>query len=122
MLKAGKLHRWLRSYRTWPNGFYWATGLSSGMANQPRVPDSMFHHRHWSWVDATMQAALNCLMLGQMAATLEEEAAVQELAAERMRLVQLINDHMWNSDLAFYQDIDPDGRHSPRGADPGRAS
>ena len=29
---------WNRKYRTWPNGSYWGTGLSSGMDNQPRIP------------------------------------------------------------------------------------
>ncbi|MCA9956206.1 MAG: hypothetical protein KC434_15865, partial [Anaerolineales bacterium] len=51
-------HRWCRANRTWPSGFYWATGHSSGLSNQPRVPNSSYHHRHWSWVDASMQASL----------------------------------------------------------------
>jgi glycogen debranching enzyme len=106
------LHRWFRAHRTWPNGLYWATGLSSGMDNQPRVPDSMYHHRHWSWVDASIQAALNCLTLGQMAASLEESELAAELAQERTKLLHLINEKMWNGELNFYQDIDPDGRFS----------
>ncbi len=32
-------YRWLRSYRTWQDGSYWATGWASGMDNQPRVPE-----------------------------------------------------------------------------------
>ena len=32
-------HRWVRANRSWPSGLYWATGLSSGMDNQPRVPE-----------------------------------------------------------------------------------
>ncbi|MCP4425425.1 MAG: glycoside hydrolase [Chloroflexi bacterium] len=106
------LHRWFRDNRTWPSGLYWATGLSSGMDNQPRVPDSMYRHRHWSWVDANMQAALNCHVLEQMATSLEEMALAAELAAERVQLIQLINEQLWNEEAQFYQDLAPDGRFS----------
>lgn len=105
-------HRWFKANRTWPSGLYWATGLSSGMANQPRVPDSMYHHRHWSWVDASIQAAVNGRALEQMAASLKEMDLVAELTAERSHLTHLINEHMWNDELKFYQDIDPNGRFS----------
>lgn len=105
-------HRWYRAHRTWRNGLYWATGLSSGMDNQPRVPDSRLHHRHWAWVDASMQAALNGRLLQQMAIMLEEEALAESLAAERLALVELINDAMWNPEQLFYQDVAPDGRFS----------
>lgn len=105
-------HRWCRANRTWQNGLYWATGLSSGMDNQPRVPDSRHHHRHWSWVDASMQAALNCLTLGKMATMLKEEELALELAQERSTLLRLINEQMWNSEANFYQDIDAEGHFS----------
>jgi hypothetical protein len=105
-------HRWFRANRTWRDGSYWATGLSSGMHNQPRVPDSTHHHRHWAWVDSTAQAALNCHLLGKMAAHLGEEGFITELSQEHVRLVRLINASMWNEDSAFYQDIDRDGRFS----------
>ncbi|HEX6383621.1 MAG TPA: trehalase family glycosidase [Anaerolineae bacterium] len=105
-------HRWFRANRTWPSGLYWATGLSSAMNNQPRVPDSNCHHRHWSWVDATLQASLNCLVLAQMATLLNEEELARELNAERTRLLHLVNTHMWNSEANFYQDISPDGQFS----------
>lgn len=105
-------HRWCRAHRTWRDGLYWATGLSSGMDNQPRVPDSRLHHRHWAWVDASMQAALNLRILQQMATTLEEETLADALAAERLALVELINETMWNPEQLFYQDVAPDGRFS----------
>ncbi len=105
-------HKWFRKYRTWPNGLYWATGLSSGMDNQPRVPDSMYYHRHWAWVDATMQAALNCHTLSQMAAHLQEMELAADLQAEHDDLVLLINQHFWNEEAEFYQDVSPDGRFS----------
>lgn len=106
------LHRWCRANRTWPSGLYWATGHSSGLSNQPRVPSSRYHHRHWSWVDTSMQASLNSLILAQMAAQLKEEALSNELEQEHSRLIELINAHLWNEAAHFYQDVDPDGHFS----------
>ncbi|MFO7681458.1 MAG: trehalase family glycosidase [Chloroflexota bacterium] len=107
------LHRWYRANRTWPSGLYWATGVSSGMDNQPRVPDSQFHHRHWTWVDATMQAILNCRVLEQLALLLGEPELGQELADERAVLISLVNEHLWQEAAGFYQDVDANGRFSP---------
>lgn len=106
-------HHWLRANRSWQSGLYWATGKSSGMSNQPRVPESRHHHRHWSWVDASMQAALNCRMLEQMATLLQEQEQAQKLADEHGRLVETINKHLWSEEAAFYQDADRNGRFSP---------
>ncbi len=105
-------HRWCQANRTWPNGLYWATGHSSGLSNQPRVPSSRFHHRHWSWVDASLQAAINSLVLAQMAALLHQEALSNELEEEHARLVELINSTLWNEATQFYQDVDANGRFS----------
>ena len=105
-------HEWCRAYRTWPSGGYWATGLSSGMDNQPRVPDSKFYHRHWTWVDANMQAILNARVLEQIAALLEKPEVVQDLAEERTRLIRLVNDKLWSAEANFYQDVDANGRYS----------
>jgi hypothetical protein len=107
------LHRWYRDNRTWPDGSYWATGLSSHLDNQPRVPDSRNHHRHWTWVDATMQAALDCACLAQMAAHLGENEQANQLKEEHLQLGELINRRLWNEEAQFYQDVSPDGRFSP---------
>lgn len=106
-------HRWYKAHRTWPNGLYWATGLSSGMDNQPRVPDSFATHQHWSWVDASLQAALNAWYLEQMATHLGENEWAQLLAQEQAELEEKINRLMWDDAAAFYKDIDPQGRFSP---------
>lgn len=106
------LHDWYRDNRTWPDGSYWATGLSSHMDNQPRVPHSRDHHRHWTWVDTTMQAALNCTCLAQMAAHLGEDELAVQLKEEHVQLVELINRRLWHEEAQFYQDISPDGRFS----------
>lgn len=106
------LHQWCRDNRTWPDGTYWATGISSQLDNQPRVPDSYNHHRHWSWVDATVQAARNCTCLAQMAAQLGQDEVAAQLKEEHARLVALINGRFWNEEWQFYQDVAPDGRLS----------
>lgn len=105
-------HHWMQLNRTWPSGLSWATGVSSGMSNQPRVPDSMYSHRHWTWVDASMQAAVNCQMLEQLATVLQETELARELAAEHTRLVGLINAQLWNPEIGFYQDMAANGRFS----------
>ena len=106
-------HRWCRANRTWPNGLYWATGYSSGLVNQPRVPGGRSHHAHWSWVDATAQASLNAALLERMAVLLGEQTLADEVAAERRALAQTFNETFWNEQLSFYQDVGPDGRFSP---------
>ncbi|MCA9968910.1 MAG: hypothetical protein KC425_01785 [Anaerolineales bacterium] len=105
-------HHWCRANRTWPSGLYWATGVSSGMSNQPRVPDSRHHHRHWTWVDASMQAALTVSVLAQMAGRLQEADWAEALTAEHTQLVQKINQQLWNEEQTYYQDVGPDGRFS----------
>jgi len=108
------LHNWYRAHRTWPSGLYWATGLSSGMDNQPRIPDSAFHHRHWTWVDANMQASLSCKILAQMAAAVDEaQEHAEQLVGERAFLLREVNAHLWNDKSEFYHDIDPLGNFSP---------
>lgn len=105
-------HEWMRANRTWQNGLYWATGMSSGMDNQPRVPDSNTHHRHWAWVDASMQAALNCDILEKMATQVGEAEIAQQMNQERMHLSEQINHVMWQEETQFYYDVGANGRFS----------
>ena len=106
-------HRWGKNHRTWPNGLYWATGFSSGMDNQPRVPDSIYYHQHWTWADASIQAVLNGWYLEQMATHLGENGWAQVLVQERADLLEKINRLLWDDAAAFYKDVDPQGRFSP---------
>ena len=110
-------HHWLQKNRTWPNGLYWATGLSSGMSNQTRITDqveeSMFHHCHWTWVDVNMQVALDTGILAEMAVLLNEKELAESLSQEHLHLLQEVNARMWNETAGFYQDIGPSGRFSP---------
>ena len=106
-------HRWMRANRTWPSGLYWATGLSSGMDNQVRVPDGEHHHGHWSWVDASAQAGLDSLLLAQMAAGQGEDALADELNEEHLRCLQEVNANLWNDETLFYHDLGPNREFSP---------
>lgn len=106
-------HRWCRANRTWPSGLYWTTGYSSGLINQPRVPDGRYHHRHWTWIDAGAQACLDAALLGRIAVILGEPQLAEEMAHERSVLHHVINTHHWNNELYFYQDFGPDGRFIP---------
>ncbi|HSH05528.1 MAG TPA: trehalase family glycosidase [Anaerolineae bacterium] len=105
--------RWCRAHRTWPSGLYWATGMSSGMDNQTRVPDSEHYHQHWTWIDASAQALITCRILSQMATLLEEEEIAQEMAAHQAFLSREIYDQLWDDSAQFYKDADPQGRFSP---------
>ncbi|MFW6183783.1 MAG: MGH1-like glycoside hydrolase domain-containing protein [Chloroflexota bacterium] len=106
------LHHWFRRHRTWPNGLYWATGVSSGMESQPRAPGGRLHHAHWTWIDANLQASLNCWSLAQMAQMLDEGDLAGELNEERAFLQREVNARLWNEDARFYQDVDPAGNFS----------
>jgi hypothetical protein len=106
-------HRWVRANRTWQNGLYWTTGYSSGLINQPRVPGGRHHHKHWAWIDASVQAYIDAIILERMARVLDEKALVDELTSEIGLLNHNINALMWNGEQQFYQDTGPDGRFSP---------
>jgi hypothetical protein len=105
-------HRWCRRNRTWPNGLYWTTAFASGLINQPRVPNGRYHHQHWTWIDASAQAAIDSALLERMAVLLAEDELAAEMAAEHATLVQAINAVLWNPQTAFYQDTSPDGHFS----------
>jgi hypothetical protein len=106
-------HRWQQANRAWPNGFYWSTGFSGGLFDAARIPNGAYQHQHWNWLDANLQAAANCLFLGQIALQLGETELAESLSLDRARLHELINGRLWNSELNFYQDTDKDGQFSP---------
>ena len=105
-------HRWLREYRTWPDGTYWSSGWGCGMDNQPRVPAGRppaFSHGHLSWIDACLQQALSARLLAAMARQVGREAEMADFAQEAERLAQVVNERMWDEASAFYYDRRPDG-------------
>ena len=102
-------HRWWQQWRTWQDGSYWTSGLGSGMDNQSRVPDSGFHHRHYTWIDATCQQALNCKILLQIAGVIDWHEFDDELRQEYDHLNQLVNQTLWDEHSHFYYDKSPNG-------------
>ncbi|HEY6081364.1 MAG TPA: trehalase family glycosidase, partial [Polyangiaceae bacterium] len=99
---------WNRKYRTWPNGSYWGTGLSSGMDNQPRIPagaQTQIDHAHRTWVDATLQAVLANRIVLAFADVLGRRDEVQDFAEENAALIPWINQHLWDESTGFFHDL-----------------
>ena len=103
-------YEWLRDHRTWQNRLYWATGVSCGMDNQSRIPDSSHYHNHWSWMDVSLQANINLLSLQRIALVLQEQEIHDRLALEQSLLQTAINRHLWQDDTLFYHDVDRNGQ------------
>ncbi|NLX09644.1 MAG: glycoside hydrolase [Chloroflexi bacterium] len=102
-------HYWLRDWRTWQDGSYWTSSLGSGMDNQDRARAPEWYHGRHTWVDATMQQALNCRMLQAIGSTIERTEFNDDLEAEYQHLYQFINRRLWDDQRAFYYDLGPDG-------------
>ena len=77
------------------------------MDNQTRIPHSEYHHRHFSWIDANLQQALNCRALLDMAGEIGRDEFNDELTAEADFLKTYINREMWNEITDFYYDFAP---------------
>lgn len=104
--------RWMRLNRTWPDGSYWATGWSSGMDNQPRLPPDChewYEHGHQTWVDACMQAVLADRALVAIAREIGRDRDAVEFAREAESLTTWINDQLWCDRTGFYHDRRADG-------------
>jgi hypothetical protein len=109
-------HQWMRRYRTWQDGTYWATGWACGMDNQPRLlgpvgdgPNEWWNHDHMTWVDTCFQAAFSAQVLIRMAGELGHTDDVVDLHSEIARLSQVINATMWDDARGFYFDRRADG-------------
>lgn len=108
-------HRWLRAYRTWPDGTYWASGWACGMDNQPRMPGNLsqeFYHGHLVWIDTCLQQILSARLILKMAEILGRRDEIVDFQNEMECLSCYINEHLWDDKSAFYYDRYPDGRLS----------
>ncbi len=108
-------HRWLKTWRTWPNGSYWTSGWGSGMDNQPRFDAPIpvdFYHGHLTWVDVCLQMVFAGKTLLNMADALGRSGELGDIREEVTRLSNLLNDQMWDEDTGFYYDLLPDGSRS----------
>src|SRR5690606_37225188 len=104
--------QWVKKYRTWQNGTYYANGWSSGMDNQPRQPkgySSEFDHGHLAWIDITLQQIFMDNLLIKMADVLNRRDEFTDIEAESKHLTSLVNKEMWNDDINFYVDRFRDG-------------
>ena len=106
-------HRWWKEWRMHPDGGYWTSGWGSGMDNQSRVPDSEYHHRNYTWVDASLQQALNCQTLIRIGALIDRDEFVDELTQDFHALERYVNAALWDDHSGFYFDRAPDGHLSP---------
>lgn len=100
-------HRWMRNFRTWQDGSYYASGWGCGMDNQPRIREDYqfeFFHGFMSWIDTTLQQLLSARLLVKMAEVLGRPEDGGEFAAEAGKLAHLVNDRMWDDSVAFYFD------------------
>lgn len=108
-------HRWMRLFRTWQDGSYFASGWGCGMDNQPRFRQPYrfeFFHGFNSWIDTTCQQVLSARLLVRMAEATGRLDDADEFRLEAGRLERLINDRMWNESLGFYADKYADGQVS----------
>jgi glycogen debranching enzyme len=107
-------HRWLRMYRTWPDGSYWSSGWGCGMDNQPRLPQHWppqadeFYHGHQVWLDTCLQQILSAKLLASMADIVGRSEEAGDFAEEAARLTALVNEAMWDEATAFYYDLRQD--------------
>lgn len=108
-------HRWLRSYRTWPDGTYWSTGWGCGMDNQPRMDKSMsqeFYHGHLTWIDTCMQQLLCAKIITRMSEILGRRNETDDFVKETQYLTKVINEKLWDENDGFYYDMKPCGNLS----------
>lgn len=106
-------HRWLRNYRTWRDGSYWACGLATGMDNQPRLAGEEARgnfHAHHVWIDANIQQILSARLLYRMAEALGRTGDIPDMPEEADALKRLVNEQMWDDATAFYYDLNRKGK------------
>ena len=111
-------HQWMRDYRTWRDGSYWASGWACGMDNQPRMGHNlpgyveMFYHDHMVWVDTCLQGILAADILIQMAKELGREDDISDLKQEIDNLTRIVNTKLWDQKTKFYYDLHKDDKLS----------
>jgi hypothetical protein len=107
-------HQWMRAYRSWPGGGYWATGWACGMDNQPRIPKEYsqeWYHGKAVWADTTLQQLLSARQLKEMAKALGRREAA-DFAREERELSAFVKRRLWDRKKAFYFDELENGKLS----------
>ena len=105
-------HKWLRAWRTWPDGSYWSSGWGTGMDNQPRPKPGdhpEFYHGHMTWADACFQMIFSAKILVNMAKTLGRESDAVSFEKEAEELILYVNELLWDEKSGCYFDLYADG-------------
>jgi glycogen debranching enzyme len=97
-----KHYRWLQENRRREDGFYWNTGLGSGLDDLRRGPAA-------DWLDTTSQQAQNAYYIAMIADSIGERATAEYFRAENRRLADMVNRRMWDEETGFYYDLRADG-------------
>lgn len=104
-------YQWLRAYRTWPDGTYWASGWGGGLDNQPRMPENWpyqaeeFYHGHQVWLCTCLQQIMSAKQLISMAEILGRADELEDVAEEAQRLTRYVNEVLWDDTTGFYYDL-----------------
>lgn len=104
-------YQWWRTWRRWRDGSYFTCGWGS-LDNQTRVPDSVWHHRYYTWIDANILQALSGQILLKIGKVIDRADFRDEIRTEYEFLRTYINMHMWDEVAGFYFDRAPDGHLS----------
>ena len=105
-------HKWMQLNRSWPSGGYYSCGFACGMDNQPRLPegyDVCVSHGFMTWIDTCAQQLLSADILIRISEILGRGEETEWLRQERVLLSNLINNHMWDEQTAYYFDTFRDG-------------
>jgi hypothetical protein len=102
-------HLWLKQNHTWIDGTYWSSGWGCGMDDQPRTePGQNVSHAHgfMAWIDTCIQAVLSGKTLVKMAEVLgrTDDPGILEIQEEIAHLTDILNNEMWDDQIAFYFD------------------
>ena len=113
---------WIERHRRWGSeagprqGLYWSTGFACGMDNSPRTYEkggkSVHEHYNYAWIDMTAQQGLNALYIARIAEAAGQHRIAAAFRQKYAELKELVNSKMWDPDLRFYNDLDPDGEFS----------
>lgn len=98
---------WFETNRSWPDGTYYSSGWGCGMDNQQRVPkkySAEFSHGFMSWIDISFQEVFAAKILIEMATILGRESDVINIVNQRNKLVNHINNYMWDDLHKYYFD------------------
>lgn len=94
-------YRWLQQNRRREDGFYWNTGLGSGL-------DDLRRGSAHASLDMTCQQALNAYHIALIAETVGDREAASYFQAENRHIAAMVNAKTWDEATGFYYDLQED--------------